>query len=121
MRTRLGFNLHNVSCNLPAAILIYKIDPQNTLLYASGELLRLTGDESLDALQQRTDGSALALVDEKERNIFHKESESENTKIFRYHLRNVQRGAVEVEICHRLELHPLYGTICYAVMLEREK
>ncbi|WP_173442942.1 diguanylate cyclase [Selenomonas ruminantium] len=121
MRTRLGFNLHNVSCNLPAAILIYKIDPQNTLLYASGELLRLTGDESLDALQQRTDGSALALVDEKERNIFHKESESENTKIFRYHLWNVQRGAVEVEICHRLELHPLYGTICYAVMLEREK
>ncbi len=120
MRTRLGFNLHNVSCSLPAAILIYKIDPQNTLLYASGELLRMTGDESLDDLQHRTAGSVLALVQDKERSAFHKESESENTKIFRYHLQNVQRGLVAVEICHRLELHPLYGTICYAVMVERE-
>ena len=120
MRTRLGFNLHNVSCNLPAAILIYKIDPQNTLLYAGGELLRLTGDESLDALLQRTAGSVLPLVAESERNVFHKESESETMKIFRYHLHNVHRGLVEVEIRHRLELHPLYGMICYAVMVEQE-
>ncbi len=118
-RAKLGFNLQNISVNLPAAILIYKLDPQNTLLYASEELLRLTGDESLDAMQQRIDDSVLALVHANDRKTFHQDSESSRYKRNFYHLRNVQNEAVAVEVCRRLEMHPIYGEICYAVMVER--
>jgi len=117
-RNGLGFNLNSISKNLPAAILIYKLDQHDTLLYASEAMLKLSGDDSLEAMQQRIGGSVLALVRDSERESFHQDSEESEQRIYRYQLQNSRGEQLNVELCRSLENHPLYGKICYAVMVK---
>ncbi len=61
-RSRLGFSLNDIASNVPGAILIYKADAQEQILYANRECIKLFECDNYQELLDLTNGSFKGVV-----------------------------------------------------------
>lgn len=61
-RSRLGFSLNDISSNIPGAILIYKADEKEKILYANKECLKLFECDTYQEFLEKTGGSFPGVV-----------------------------------------------------------
>lgn len=117
-RSQLGFNLRIVSKNLPAALCIYRLDKDNTLLYANDMFLAYADCANMNELQKHIHSSVLKLLPAEEVESFHQDVDE--AQVYHYHLCSCQGRRLKVAVRRRIVKHPLYGQICYSIMTEEK-
>lgn len=70
-RSQLGFSAHDIVENVPYAMLVHKADEECALLFASAQLTRLLGCDSLHELMQFSGGSFKGIVHPDDRDRIH--------------------------------------------------
>ncbi|MDY4696367.1 MAG: diguanylate cyclase [Selenomonas montiformis] len=122
-RSHLGFNLKDIGRYLPGAILVYKAEEEGRILFASDELVRMTGCRDMDEFMEFTGGSFGGLVAEADSGrmgafIQKQLSQEGSSEYARYHIRCRQEPYVAVASRGRLVRNPIYGMVFYVSILE---
>lgn len=126
-RVQLGFALHDLSENLPGAFLIYKANPQDdTLLYASQELIDLVGCQDFRDFMRFTGGHFGSLIHPEDRAAVEQSiwaqinSGSDGNNDYVAFRCAVSDGSYRNVLDHgRIVDNPHYGKLFYVLFIDR--
>ena len=126
-RVQLGFALHDLSENLPGAFLIYKANPKDdTLLYASQELIDLVGCQDFRDFMRFTGGHFGSLIHPEDRQTVEESiwaqinSGSDGNNGYVAFRCAVSDGSYRNVLDHgRIVDNPHYGKLFYVLFIDR--
>ncbi|MBO5561070.1 MAG: diguanylate cyclase, partial [Firmicutes bacterium] len=118
--SRHGFNIMDIANGIPGAILVYRADGNEEILYANNETIRLFECNDFDDFMQHVNGSFKGFVykedlDRVESTIWNQLNETNENRIDYVEYRIVTKNGLirEVDDIGRLIDSPYYGRIFY--------
>lgn len=124
VRTQLGFALRDISENLPGAFIIYKADPDDDeILFANGELIRMTGCENIEEFMTYTQRSFHGLIREDEResveqSIWQQIGTGQCNDYVHFHLKKKDNTDIRVLDHGRIVESGHYGKVFYVLIMD---
>lgn len=126
IRTRLGFDLKDVSENLPGAFIIYRASKDDdTILFANRELIKLTGCRDMDDLLDYTGNSFSGLIREDERemveqDIWQQINEENVNDYVHFHMKKKDGSCLHVLDHGRIVENGRYGEVFYVLIMNSQ-
>ena len=123
-RSSLGFNLRDVTEQLPNALLACSADEKTRILYANSEMLRLAECGTPEELMEFTQGRALNLIHPADRDAIGRElfaqAAAEKKKSLRYRIQG-RKGTIH-SVCdiRKAVTSRAYGKVAYVCLVEAD-